>query len=312
VSVRPAGIMRIRPALATVLISIVAAACGAATPPVPSPTPGPPLSAAQIRYALIDRFGPHWFCDPDEYPVARGDEAQLAIQRFADIEADRDSWSAITAHVGDPGGNPTADQKLVLYRAWKQLNSINLEAVGNERYRFDYLAVPAAGQNEGTRTAGLIDSHGAITVEQQEQAGEPPCPICLARGTRIATPGGEIAVEDIRVGMEVWSPDPRGRQIAVTVQAVGQTPVPSSHRVIRLELDDGRVLYASPGHPVADGRLLGDIYAGDLVEGASVISADIVAYAGGATFDLLPSGPTGVYFANGIALRSTLGAGRRP
>jgi hypothetical protein len=304
--------MRIRPALATVLISIVAAACGAATPPVPSPTPGPPLSAAQIRYALIDRFGPHWFCDPDEYPVARGDEAQLAIQRFADIKADRDSWSAITAHVGDPGGNPTADQKLVLYRAWKQLNSINLEAVGNERYRFDYLAVPAAGQNEGTRTAGLIDSHGAITVEQQEQAGEPPCPICLARGTRIATPGGEIAVEDIRVGMEVWSPDERGRQIAVTVQAVGQTPVPSSHRVIRLELDDGRVLYASPGHPVADGRLLGDIYAGDLVEGASVISADIVAYAGGATFDLLPSGPTGVYFANGIALRSTLGAGRRP
>lgn len=307
-SIRPAGIMRIRPALATILISIGVAACGATTPPAPSSTPAPTLTKAQVRYALIERFGPHWFCDPDEYPVARGDEAQLAIQRFADIKADRESWTAITAHVGDPGGNPTPDQKLVLYRAWKQLNSINLESVGNERYRFDYLAVPAAGQNQGTRTAGLIDSHGAITVEQQEQAGEPPCPICLARGTRIATPGGEIAVEDIRVGMEVWSLDERGRQIAVTVQEVGQTHVPSSHRMVRLELGDGRVLYASPGHPLADGRLLGGIRVGDLVDGASVISAAIVAYAGGATFDLLPSGPTHLYVANDIVLRSTLGA----
>jgi hypothetical protein len=299
--------MRARSALATIIVAIVAA-CGSASgsPPAPSAAPGPALTQAQIRYVLIERFGQHWFCDPDEYPVARGDEAQLAIQRFADIKADRDSWAAITAHLGDPGGDPNPDQKLLLYRAWKQLNSINLDSVGNDRFRFDYVAVPAAGAAQGTRTAGIVDGHGAITIEQQAPAGQPPCPICLARGTRIATPSGEVAVEDVRVGMTVWSLDDHGNRIAVTVEEVGRTPVPGSHRVVRLELDDGRVLYASPGHPLADGLPLGEIRVGDRVDGARVIDAHRVRYDGGSTFDLLPSGPTGVYFADGIALRSTL------
>jgi len=38
-----------------------------------------------------------------------------------------------------------------------------------------------------------------------------------------------------------------------------------------------------------------------------VASADRVAYPGGATFDLLPSGSTGNYWANGVLLASTLG-----
>jgi hypothetical protein len=300
--------MHMRSTLAAFLVAIAVAACGAApgSPSAPSATPGGPLTQAQIRYALIDRFGQHWFCDPDEYPVARGDEAQLAVQRFADVKADRDSWAAITAHVGDPGGNPTAAQKLVFYRAWKQLQSISLESVGNDRFRFDYLAVPAAGATEGTRTAGIIDSVGAITIEQQAPAGQPPCPICLARGTRIATPAGEVAVEDVRVGMEVWSLDHRGRRIAVPVRLVGSVPVPASHEVVRLELDDGRVLYASPRHQLADGRQLGDLRQGDRVDGSLVRSAVLTGYGGGATFDLLPSGPTGVYFAGGIPLGSTL------
>jgi hypothetical protein len=37
-----------------------------------------------------------------------------------------------------------------------------------------------------------------------------------------------------------------------------------------------------------------------------VVSAELLVYTGGSTFDLLPSGPTGVYFADGIPLASTL------
>jgi hypothetical protein len=97
-----------------------------------------------------------------------------------------------------------------------------------------------------------------------------------------------------------------GRRIAGTVIAIGSTPAPAGHRVVRLELADGRSVLASPGHPLADGRLLGDLRAGDAVDGSRVLSADRIPYAGDDTYDLVASGPTGVYLAGGIPLGSTL------
>ncbi len=90
------------------------------------------------------------------------------------------------------------------------------------------------------------------------------------------------------------------------VVAVGTTPVPAWHRVVHLVLADGRSLIASPLHPLADGRLLGAISPGDLVDGSTVVSAESEPYDGGATFDLLPAGPTGTYWADGVLLASTL------
>jgi len=81
-----------------------------------------------------------------------------------------------------------------------------------------------------------------ITIEQQAPAGEPACPICLARGTRLATPAGDVAIEDVRVGMHVWSIDQGGRRIVANVVRVGQTRVPASHLVVRLVLDEQRAL----------------------------------------------------------------------
>lgn len=304
--------------LAVAAVVAVVAGCGAidrssspspspSASPSPSPSAGGTLSAAQQRLALIDRFGPLWFCDPDFYPVARNDEAALAVKRFDEVRADAPAFAAILAHLGaQPGDFFTADQKLAIYRIWKQLNAIVLEPGADGRSRFDYLNAPAEGAAEGRRTAGTIGPDGAITIEQQAPAGEPNCPICLARGTRIATPDGEIAIEDIRVGTPVWSIDSSGRRFVATVVGVGRTPVAASHRVVRLMLGDGRVVRASPGHPLADGRSLGDVRAGDKVDGATVVSATLESYDGGSTFDLLPSGPTGIYWADKIALGSTL------
>jgi hypothetical protein len=47
---------------------------------------------------------------------------------------------------------------------------------------------------------------------------------------------------------------------------------------------------------------------GDTLDGALVIVVEQVIYEGGATYDLLPGGPTGLYWANGILLKSTLAA----
>jgi hypothetical protein len=292
------------------LLAIVVAGCSAtapSSPPPPSPSPRAPLTIAELRYRLIDELGPLWYCDRDFYPIAVQDEADLAIKRFAEVQADREAFVAILARIRLGADTAfSADQKLTIYRAWKQLNAIVLDPVGNASHRFDYLNMPAQGANEGRRTTGTIDAGGSIAIEQQQPAGAPNCPICLARGTRIATPDGDVAIEDIRVGMRVWSMDQAGNRVVETVTRIGQTPVPDTHQVVRLVLDDGRVVRASPGHPLADGRRLGTIQADDLVDGARVVSATLERYDGGFTFDLRPTGPTAVYFADGVPLGSTL------
>ena len=157
-------------------------------------------------------------------------------------------------------------------------------------------------QRTGVLVQGTIDTNGVITVTSQAGAGPPNCPICLARGTRIATPDGPVAVEALHAGMTVWTRGDGGLRVAAAVVAVGSTPVPASHHVVRLVLADGRELRASPRHPLADGRLVGTLVPGDAVDGSTVLSADREVYESDATFDLLPAGPTGTYWADGILL----------
>jgi hypothetical protein len=282
---------------------------GATSEPNAEPTPVasvPPLDRPDLRYRLVDQLGRPLFCDPDFYPIARFDEGLLARLHLAAIRADPPTYAAIVAHVGiDPSASPTESQGLAIYREWKMLRALRLTAEGG-RFGFEYIAAAGASGDTGWHVVGSIDAGGTIAVDGRDPSGPPPCPICLARGTRIATPDGERPVEDVRPGMEVWTTDGGGRRVEGRVVAVGSTQVPTSHQVVHLVLSDGRTLDASPGHRLPDGHRLGDLGPGDPLDGATVVSAALEAYAGGATFDLLPSGPTGTYWANGILLASTL------
>jgi hypothetical protein len=300
--------------LGGLLLASLAACAAGATPsttprptPSPAPTPGPARTLAELKLALIEGFGPLWYCDPDFYPIQREDELASALERWAEVMADMEAFEAITGTFDlDPAGDFTDEQKLDVYRAWKILNAIALDPIGNETYRFDYLAQPAGGAAEGTRTAGTITAGGEVTIEQQASAGEPICPICLARGTLVEAPGGPLPVEGLRIGDPVWTLDVGGMRVRGTVVAVGSTPAPAGHHVVRLVLADGRAVTASPGHPLADGRPLGTLRAGDAVDGSVVVAAELVAYSGARTYDLAVSGPSGTYFVDGIPLGSTL------
>jgi hypothetical protein len=298
----------IRRLIRPVAIAALVAACGTALGPGPTPTPGQALTMPELKLAMIERFGALWYCDPDFWPIQRQDELAAARERWPELLADTAAAAALgeALQIDVASANLTDDQRLAVYRAWKLLNAIGLEPIGNDRYRFDYLAQPAAGAAEGTRTAGTIAVDGTITVEQQTAAGEPVCPICLAAGTRIETPAGPAPVEALRIGDTVWTLDPGGRRVPGLVVAVGSTAAPASHHVVRLVLADGRTVTASPGHPLADGRLLGQIEPGDSVDGSAVVSAESIPYGAARTYDIAVSGATGVYFVNGIPLGSTL------
>ena len=280
---------------------------GASQPGGSSPPGLALLTIGQLRLALIDQLGQRWYCDPDEYPVARFDQQERAIERFDEMRADADNFQAAAGKLGmDPNAELTPEQKLAVYQLWKMLMSIQLDPVGGERYRFDYLAVPVGDATHGTRTTGTIDVHGVISIDEQVPAGEPPCPICLALGTLIDASSGPVAVERLRIGDPIWTMDATGHRAAGVVIVLGSTPVPPGHQVVSLRLADGRRVTASPGHPLADGRRLGDVRAGDVVDGSQVLMASLIMYSGAETMDLVASGATGGYYAGGIPLGSTL------
>jgi hypothetical protein len=141
------------------------------------------------------------------------------------------------------------------------------------------------------------------TVNIPSQFG---CPICLSGDTVIETPNGPVNVKNVTVGMAVWTVDRFGRKTTGTVLEIRQSPVPSTSEIVHIILQDGRQLYASPAHPTADGRTLGELNAGDILDNSVITTAELVPYNQGYTYDLLPSGDTGFYWANNILVGSTL------
>ena len=291
------------------MAAVLLAACGGGlASPTPSPSPSPQtLTVPQLKYRVIDQLGRPWFCDPDFFPVGRGDEGQRAQEKLPEIQKDADTFRAIVAYLKLPSSPPyTADQQLAIYREWKTLNVLQLQPTTTNVWGFAYLAMRNVGGGE--RVEGRVLADGSVSVLTRQQSGPPACPICLALGTRIGTPDGEIAVQDLRAGDVVWTVDTNGVRVSAPLVAVGNTPVPATHIVVRVALDDGRLVYVSPGHPTADGRHIGELAAGDTLDGARIASVDRVSYAGGATYDILPAGATGAYWANGVLLGSTLRA----
>ena len=69
---------------------------GATVIPVGS---GGSMTAGQLRVALVEQFGPRWWCDPDFYPLARADEQAIALQRFAAMQAEGDVFGAVVAQL---------------------------------------------------------------------------------------------------------------------------------------------------------------------------------------------------------------------
>lgn len=132
------------------------------------------------------------------------------------------------------------------------------------------------------------------------------CGKCLPPGTAIATPAGDVAVRELRPGMPVWSRDGRGRRVAATVLEVSSVAVPADHRVVVVTLADGRSVSVSAGHPAVGGAGVEQLRAGQLYDGSEIVSVTTRAYGGERTYDLLPSGETGIYIADGVPLESTL------
>ena len=261
------------------------------------------LGPTELKYRVLVQFPDFFFCDPDYYPVARADELELARQRFPELQSNPEEFNTILAHNHISGLSTFSDdQKLLIYQEHKKLDAIQIE-LSDTSYRFQLQVSKTKGGGE--LVSGLIDGQGSITILERKPSFA-TCPICLAAGTLIDTPTGPIPVQNIRVGMLVWTMDREGMRRAKPVIQVGKTVVSPTHQVVHLVLNDGREVWVSPGHPTVDGRSVGQLLVGDVLDGGLIHSVERVRYGGYATYDLLPAGETGYYWANGILLASTL------
>jgi hypothetical protein len=279
------------------LLCIALAGCTA-------PPPATMHSEPELKYLLLDHYGEDrfFYCDPDYYPISHGDEQEKAIEAFPAIQNDTAEFATITARL--ELRPPYSDEaKLEIYREHKMLRAVPLTPRDADSYTY---TLALGDESDGRRVAGVISTGGRIREESSEKAFL-TCPICLAAGTLIATPSGPVPVEEIREGTIVWTAGAGGDPIASPVLLVSRTPAPLMHTMVHVRLDDGRSVVASPGHPTADGRPLGLLETGDVVDGTLIASVERVPYPGEYTYDLLPAGDTRSYWADGVLLGSTLG-----
>lgn len=170
-------------------------------------------------------------------------------------------------------------------------------------YEFE-LQIGVPGGEPDQSVTGLISTAGQIR-ERSRVARPGGCPICLPAGTRIATPGGRVPVEQIAPGDVVWTVDVAGSRVAAPVAQVVRRGTAGPHLLLRLSLADGRVLVAAGAHPAVDGMYLRQLRRGQTYDSAMIVSVGWVPSGVPATFDILPAGPTGTYWADGIPVGST-------
>jgi hypothetical protein len=129
---------------------------------------------------------------------------------------------------------------------------------------------------------------------------------CLPPNTLIDTPNGPALVGHLRIGMSIYSRDTQGRRVVVPVEMMSCGGVSESHEVVEVSLSDGRRVVASIGHPLASGQGIESLGSGMVYDGAKVVSVERRLYSMPITRDLLPAGPTGIYWANEVPLGSTM------
>ena len=292
------NIVRHLPFLTIVLLLVISPGCRtqSAPPPVQHTEP-------ELKYILLDYFGIVFWCDPDFYPIARAGQEEInAAEQFPSIRADQAEFSAILAHLHLANNAEYTDsEKLLIYTEHKRLKyALQLTPAGSV---FDFTV--RVGDGQGERFEGTITSAGAINIEKRQPSVN-TCPICLVRGILIDTPRGQIPVENLHEGMTVWTVDEFGKRAEATVTKTASTFIPGPFIVVRISLEDGRIVSASPGHPTAIGKTLGEYHLGDSLDGSTVVSVENISYTGSATYDILPSGETGLYWANQILMKTTL------
>jgi hypothetical protein len=154
------------------------------------------------------------------------------------------------------------------------------------------LGVSALSQIAQLKQAADMFNQGSIPFSRTGQTGLLGG-ICLHPDTCIDTPTGPIPVDELLPGDVVWTLGEGGEKRNAFVVRTTKQLAPG-HKVLRIEAPNGPIL-VSAGHPLPDGTPIGEVYHGEEFPLDELYTCDIAV-----------SGPSGIYYTNGLALGSTI------
>lgn len=270
-----------------------------------TPKPTAQLTPTELKYRLENELGKAIFCGPSAVNINYYENKLIA--QFPAVMENDEEFSVILKQINIINDDEWADEeKLAVVREHNRMSVITLTRINADKYSFKLHSSPlSAGKKREFIHEGLISSNGQIKVTKKE-AYDFGCPVCLSSNTLIDTPAGRVLIKDLQSGMPIWTINKAGHRTSGIVMETSKVPVPPTHQMVHLILDDGRELLVSPGHPTVERRIAGDLTADDLYDGARIVTVNRVAYDDTYTYDILPSGETGFYWANGILFDSTL------
>ena len=161
------------------------------------------------------------------------------------------------------------------------------------------------GREKLERALGKAYKHPKIKVEEKYTPQDRSGP-CLPGNSRISTPNGSVPIKNLKIGDFVWTSDRFGQRVQTVIVNKTKKIASKNHKVAHIVLKDRRELFVSLGHPTIDYRKIGSLVRGDDLDMSSVALIKVMPYKGKYTYDILPYGDTGGYWANNVLIGSTL------
>lgn len=153
----------------------------------------------------------------------------------------------------------------------------------------------------------LEDGTFLYTYTDRTFRGTPNRCRCLPASTLIACPSGPIAIDQLKEGDLVLTINPKGETVQAPLKWINKVSINDKHSMLIVDLADGRSLQVTPEHPSSfENKTINQFEVGDKLDGSIIVKKEMKVYNEAYTYDILPEGETGYYWANGILIGSTL------
>lgn len=207
------------------------------------------------------------------------------------------------------------DKHCYLNKCWAEKKGVKISKVGFKKkyykikdvYTWPIENVCTPSEKEQPKITNLEDGTFLYKYADKEFRGTQNRCRCLPSSTQILTSKSSISIDQLKEKDSILTMNLKGKISTMPIKLINKVLVSHQHTMIILDLADGRKLQVTPEHPSAiPNKTIDEFEIGELFDGSKIINKLKIDYKEEYTYDILPEGETGFYWANGILIGSTL------